>query len=288
MVIGGIFHAKRTEDQVEIARQSVLHRFKTARAGHFDFSRIAGLYANVLNNLARPAALFKKVGAAGDVERAILFDFWAIVHAFRQDIEIKFEWFPFKFEQGDEHGRPLCGRMVLFQYIGLSCLHSPEAKRRIAAIPEAPASMHSPAFCPVTPPRAKTGMEAAARQACASIFRPCPGIRSSAVCFSNTGANNASVAPASRARSISMVLWQEMLITGGLPVPAHVLRTCSRAFAANPEGRCTPSHWHDKAIPAGPFSRTRVWPPAWRTTHTISRVREASSSGARSFSRTWM
>jgi hypothetical protein len=61
-------------------------------------------------------------------------------------------------------------------------------KRRMPAIPAAPAERQAAVLAAVTPPRARTGMGAAARQASAKSDRPTPGRAGASVrSFSKTG-----------------------------------------------------------------------------------------------------
>src|SRR5579884_1303479 len=119
MVVPDLFDAQGTEDEVKCAAQTVFYRFQTAGAGNFDLSRIFCLHADVFDHLARSAVLFKQVGPPCHVQRPLLFDLRTVVNGFGKNVEIKFEWLPFKIEQGDQHGRPLfVVGWVFFQYIG--------------------------------------------------------------------------------------------------------------------------------------------------------------------------
>ena len=100
----------------------------------------------------------------------------------------------------------------------------------MAAMPAAPAASVAEVFSSVIPPSARTGVGAAAAQAMCSRLRPMPSeiwvspelvALESETTFSKTGPKRIRLAAASRARGISLRVWQETLTIGsGRPAEA--------------------------------------------------------------------
>ena len=179
-------------------------------------------------------------------------------------------------------------------------------KRRIAAMPAAPASRHMARFARVTPPRAKTGI--LCRQACRRVSRPEVDLRGESR-FSNTGATVAKSAPASAARATSPAVWQETTTVrwaGGIALagseaegeraaPRFQIRRTSDGEMSS-ERRCTPPAPTAKATSVRelinrwvPGSRFPVFRRAFSsTTCTAAPARASSSRAGKSFSRSWM